>query len=146
MTTIGGLGLIEMLKSLSEPCDCEDCQDQRERSGGRDGPARTQDIQARVVFDSYLKLIEPIEKKPGTLLVLKKGLFSGYRFSEDAVVVISRVFETPLRSDEKSGTNHYGRDLDIAVLAISNSEVHGENVVEFAVDSRFFEPYTGPVA
>ena len=139
MTTTEKPSLLEMLRSLSERCDCGECR-------GEAGPKRTQDLQARILRDSYVKLVEPFDKKPGALLIQKKGIFSGYKFPENCVVIVSKVFDPPIPSTDAQSTNHFGRSLDISVLSIMNSDTHGENIVEFIVDSRFFEPYTGEVA
>jgi hypothetical protein len=105
--------------------------------------AKSQDMQARILLDSCAKFAERFDKKPGMLLMAKHGVCSGYNFVGTSLAVISKVFNPPLKHKELNGSStHFGRDLDIAVLVIDGEG----DIIEYAVDSRFFEPYTGEVA
>jgi len=101
-------------------------------------------IQARALKDALENLRRPCPKEIGALIIAKKGLCSGYKFaSTPHVAVVSKVFDSPLRlSDRDGGSNHFGRDLDIAILTYDRDS----GAVEFMVDSRYFEAYTGEIA
>jgi hypothetical protein len=78
------------------------------------------------------------------LVQIKKGLESGYKSRSGDVFIVSAFIEPPYRDDKggESGSTHFLRTYDIRVMS---AESDGR-CVEFAVDSRFFEPYTGEVA
>ena len=115
--------------------------------GGKTGeeeqttPLPSQDIQARALIDAFAQLERPLDKKLGALLAIKKGLWSGYKAKDEQIFIISKVFDAPIPIQVEAGSTHFGCVLDIAVL-----QYEGDGAIEFAVDSHFFEPYTGDVA
>lgn len=104
---------------------------------------RPSDMQARLLMDAAAKLAETFDKQIGMLLTLKKGLGHLYKLEIGQVVVLTQVFDRPLDNlSEGAGGSHYHRKSDIAIMHYDEEN----GAIEVAVDSRFFEPYTGEIA
>lgn len=108
-------------------------------------PKREDPIQARVLIDAAAYLAKPFVPSVGMLICHKKGLWSGYLASRASMAIVTQVFETPKivpSGVQGVETFNFHHVLDMAIL----HEDKDGDLFEYAVDSRFFEPYEGEVA
>lgn len=136
------MNIFEMMDKLSEVASTTENEVTEDKSGEKI-QNRIPDIQARILIDAFNKLQERYELHAGDLLVFKKGLHHGYKTTPGEVYIVVETIDPPYIDDSASSSSiYFKRKLDVRVMC-----VHSDGgSMEFLMDSRFFEPYTGEVA
>jgi len=109
--------------------------------GGNDflPPAMT----ARRLLDHYADLSVVHKFEPGMLIQRKEELNQNTRLpGKGQPGIVTKVYNPPLLAQNaETGSCNFGTTHDIRVMVLHEDGFP----VEFAFDSRFFEPYTGKI-
>ena len=98
------------------------------------------EIMAQKLRDAYELMNQKHEFRPGDLVTWKSGLKNGRYPESGQPAIVTRVYRDPiLRRDMDSGSNHFNEPLDMVVMVDT-----GDELSEFHVDSRRFQPFTTP--
>ena len=97
--------------------------------------------EARRLLDLYNDLTHKHQFRPGDLVSWKRGLKNGKYPLKGYPAIVTKVYEQAIiREDMESGSNHFREPLDMVIMVDTDDEIS-----EFHVDSRRFEPYQGEI-